>query len=42
MVDNIIELINSKTERRRPWVDMVDEKYHRGKMGFEEAINMVS
>ena len=38
LVDNIIELINHKTQRNSQWMNYLEEKYSKGKIGFKEAI----
>lgn len=40
MVDNIVELINSRSQRDPLWVDFVEEKYRQGRIGFDQAIRL--
>lgn len=40
MVDNIIELINSRAKRDPEWVAFVEEKYRQGSIGFDQAIRI--
>lgn len=41
MVDNIVELVNSKARRDKEWNGFVEEKYRIGRVGFEDAIGLV-
>lgn len=40
MVDNIVELVNARTSREKPWNEFVEEKYRYGRLNFEQAIKL--
>ena len=41
MVDNIFELINSRTKREPLWKNFMEHKYSAGRLHFKEAISIV-
>ena len=41
MVDNIIELINSRASREVAWREFMDEKYSKGRLNFKMGIELV-
>jgi hypothetical protein len=42
MVDNIIELVNSRTKRSSYWRGFIEEKYQSGKLTFSRAFDLLN
>lgn len=41
MVDNILELVNSRTRRESLWGNFMEHKYARGKLNFVDGVELV-